>query len=186
MGTCKLFKLCFLTTFAIIALGTAAQPTLAASDEEIIKSAMSAAPEAVAKNATIYDVGADGKMRTVREGTNGWWCMADTPSSPGPDPMCGDANSMEWAMAWIEKREPPKGKIGFMYMLEGGSDASNTDPYATGPTESNNWISTGPHVMIVNAGESMSGYPSDPKPDTSKPYVMWPGTPYAHLMIPVK
>jgi len=176
----------FLLSMLLITGGTATQPVLAASDEEIIKSAMSAAPEAVSKDAAIYDVGADGKMRTVREGTNGWWCMADTPSSPGPDPMCGDANSMEWAMAWIEKREPPKGKVGFMYMLAGGSDASNTDPYAMAPTETNNWISTGPHVMIVNASDMMSGYPSDPKPDTSKPYVMWPGTPYAHLMIPVK
>jgi hypothetical protein len=177
----------FLLSTLLIAGGAAAtQPALAASDEEIIKSAMSAAPEAVAKDAAIYDVSADGKMRTVREGTNGWWCMADTPATPGPDPMCGDANSMEWAMAWVEKREPPKGKIGFIYMLAGGSDASNTDPYATAPTETNNWIQTGSHVMIVNAGDMVSGYPTDPKPDTSKPYVMWHGTPYAHLMIPVK
>jgi hypothetical protein len=25
-----------------------------------------------------------------------------------------------------------------------------------------------------------------PTPDTSRPYVMWAGTPYAHLMIPVR
>jgi hypothetical protein len=48
--------------------------------------------------------------------------------------MCGDANAMEWAMAWIGKKDPPKGKVGFMYMLAGGTDASNTDPYATAPT----------------------------------------------------
>ena len=64
--------------------------------------------------ATIYAVGADGAMRTVREGTNGFWCMPDSPATPGPDPMCGDANAMEWAMAWIGKTEPPKGKVGFM------------------------------------------------------------------------
>jgi hypothetical protein len=93
---------------------------------------------------------------------------------------------MQWAMAWMEKREPDKGKVGFMYMLSGGVDASNTDPYATGPTETNNWITTGPHVMIVGAGDMMTGYPTDPKPNTSAPYVMWHGTPYAHLMIPVK
>lgn len=40
--------------------------------------------------------------------------------------------------------------------------------------------------MIVNAMDMMQGYPADPKPDTSRPYVMWAGTPYAHLMIPVK
>src|SRR3712207_7449790 len=41
----------------------------------------------------------------------------DSPATPGPDPMCGDANAMEWAMAWIGKQEPPAGKVGFIYML---------------------------------------------------------------------
>lgn len=176
--------------FALIAASligfSAAGAAHAASDEELIKSAMSAAPDSVAKDATIIEITADGKMRTLREGKNGWWCMPDTPSTPGPDPMCGDQNAKEWAMAWMEKGEPPKGKVGFIYMLAGGTDASNTDPYAAGPTESNNWITTGPHVMIVGAGEMMAGYPTDPKPNTSAPYVMWHGTPYAHLMIPVK
>jgi hypothetical protein len=44
-----------------------------------------------------------------------------------------------------------------------------------------------PHIMIVNFGDSMSGYPDmQPKPDTTQPYVMWGGTPYAHLMVPVQ
>jgi hypothetical protein len=38
----------------------------------------------------------------------------------------------------------------------------------------------------VNAGSQMAGYPEDADPDTSVPYVMWSGTPYAHLMIPVQ
>jgi len=78
------------------------------------------------------------------------------------------------------------GKVGFMYMLEGGTDASNTDPYATAPAEANNWIKTGPHVMVVNAMDLMTGYPTSPTPDTAQPYVMWAGTPYAHLMLPIK
>jgi hypothetical protein len=32
----------------------------------------------------------------------------------------------------------------------------------------------------------MAGYPTSADPDTTKPYVMWAGTPYAHLMIPMK
>ena len=31
-----------------------------------------------------------------------------------------------------------------------------------------------------------SGSPTGPRPDTSRPYVMWAGTPYAHLMIHVR
>ena len=42
--------------------------------------------------------------------------------------MCADRNAME--EAWLSKKEPPKNKVGFMYMLAGGTDASNTDPYA--------------------------------------------------------
>ncbi|MCY1127097.1 hypothetical protein OU426_09535 [Frigidibacter sp. RF13] len=159
---------------------------VAQDDAALIASAESAAPQAISGDAAIYAVGEDGQMRTVREGTNGWWCMPDSPATPGPDPMCGDANAMEWAMAWIGKTEPPKGKVGFMYMLEGGTDASNTDPYATEPTGENAWIQTGPHVMVMNAVDMMAGYPTDANPDTTKPYVMWAGTPYQHLMVPIQ
>ena len=152
----------------------------------LIKSAESAAPAAISSGAAIYGMDDKGNMMTLREGNNGWWCMPDSPATPGPDPMCGDANAMEWAMAWIGKTEPPKGKVGFMYMLEGGTDASNTDPYAAAPTEGNNWIKTGPHVMIMNATDMMAGYPAEANPDTTRPYVMWPGTPYAHLMVPIQ
>ena len=155
-------------------------------DEDVIKSAESAAPPALAAGATIYGFDESGMMMTVREGKNGWWCMADNPTSPGPDPMCGDANALEWAQAWMGKTDPPAGKVGFMYMLAGGSDGSNTDPYATAPDAGNHWVETGPHVMVLNATTMMAGYPDAADPDTSKPYIMWPGTPYAHLMIPVQ
>lgn len=170
----------------ILALTGAALPAVAQEAADMIKSAESAAPAAVAAGATIHGFDESGAMTTLREGTNGWWCMPDNPVTPGPDPMCGDANAMEWVMAWINKAEPPADRIGFIYMLAGGTDASNTDPYAAGPAEGNNWIKTGPHVMIVNAGDAMSGYSEEPSPDTTMPYVMWAGTPYAHLMIPVE
>ncbi len=156
------------------------------SDDEIIKSAMSAAPEAIGKGAKIIDVGADGKIRVVRQGTNQFTCMADNPNTPGPDPMCADRNAMEWVEAWLNKKEPPKNKVGFMYMLSGGTDASNTDPYAQKPEANNNWVETGPHVMIVGAKGLLDAYPRNAKPDTKVPYVMWPDTPYEHLMIPVR
>jgi hypothetical protein len=46
---------------------------------------------------------------------------------------------------------------------------------------------TGPHVMVVGADASFyDNYPKGEDPDTSNPYVMWAGTPYQHLMAPVK
>jgi hypothetical protein len=163
----------------------AAAPAASAGDQKLIASAMKAAPTAVSKNAAVIAIGAGGKMRTLREGANGFTCMADNPETPGPDPMCGDKNAMEWIDAWVAHKNPPD-KIGFMYMLSGGTDASNTDPYATKPDAKNHWVSTGPHVMIVGPGARALGYPRDADPNTKEPYVMWAGTPYEHVMIPVK
>lgn len=175
------------SALAVVALAaTVAAPVLAQDDAALIAQAESAAPPAVAAAATIHGFDASGAMTTLREGTNGWWCLPDDPNTPGVDPMCGDANALEWVAAWAGRTEPPPGKPGFIYMLNEGSDASNTDPFATGPEEGNNWITTGPHVMIMNAPEMLGGYPDDAVPDTSQPYVMWAGTPYAHLMIPVE
>jgi hypothetical protein len=88
-------------------------PSGKVTDDELIKSAMSAAPEAIGKDATIIDVGSDGKIRVVRQGSNQFTCMADNPNTPGPDPMCADRNAMEWVDAWLNKKEPPKNKVGF-------------------------------------------------------------------------
>ena len=166
------------------AKSAAAKP---ADDAKLIASAMSAAPPAVGRHATIVAIGADGTMRTLRTGTNGFTCMPDNPETPGPDPMCGDAASMAWIHALVDHKPPPAGKIGLMYMLAGGSDASNTDPYAAKPTASNHWIKTGAHVMIVGADASFyDAYPKGADPDTKVPYVMWAGTPYQHLMVPIK
>jgi len=161
-------------------------PTTAAvatPETDPVKSAMSAAPAAVGEKAAIVQAGADGAMKTLREGSNGFTCMPDNPATPGPDPMCMDGNAMKWAMAWIGHKPPPTDVPGVMYMLEGGTDASNVDPYSTKPDK--DWIKTGPHVMVVGSKALLAGYPSGPQPDTRAPYVMWAGTPYAHLMLPV-
>jgi hypothetical protein len=74
-----------------------------------------------------------------------------------------------------------------MYMLRGDGGASNTDPYSMKEEPGNNWIKTGSHVMIVGSGAKMlDGYPREAKADPTKPYVMWPGTAYEHLMLPVR
>jgi hypothetical protein len=155
------------------------------SDADLIKLALSAAPPAVAKDATVVFIDHQGKSRVLQKGTGTFTCL---PGHLGadPDPMCGDKNAMEWAKAWMQHKKLPANKVGFMYMLQGDSGASNTDPYATKETAGNNWIKTGPHVMIVGSGAKMlQGYPRSARPDPTQPYVMWPGTPYEHLMLPV-
>jgi hypothetical protein len=152
------------------------------TDAELIAKLSTAAPPDLVKDATILQMGANGETKTIREGTNGWTCM-----DPGTEPMCADKGAMEWVKAWQSKGPAPE-KLGFIYMLRGDNGASNTDPYATGETADNNWIKTGPHVMIVGAQAKamMQNYPRTAKADPDRPYVMWPGTPYEHLMLPVK
>ena len=113
------------------------------SDEELIKLALSAAPEAVTKDATVITVGTDGKTRTLRQGSGQWTCMPGHTDRADPDPMCGDKNAMEWAAAWMGHKDPPANKVGFMYMLRGDGGASNTDPYSMKEEPGNNWIKTG-------------------------------------------
>lgn len=183
-----------LTCAAVLALvvpgygfAQTATATAPMSDDEMIKLALSAAPPAIAKDATVVAMGADHSMRTLRQGSSQWTCMPGHMRASDPDPMCGDKNAMEWAHAWMSHQQPPANKVGFMYMLRGDGGASNTDPFATKETPDNNWVKTGSHVMIVGSGAKMlDGYPREAKADPTKPYVMWPGTEYEHLMMPVK
>jgi len=180
-------RLTLAATLLAVAGGVQAADKKPPTDAQMIASAMRAAPAHVAKSATIVAMGADGKMRTLRQGSNGFTCMPDSPETPGPDPMCMDKNALAWANAWITHEPPPPGKLGLMYMLQGGTDASNTDPFAKKPDAGNHWIKTGPHFMIVGANQDFyDAYPKDADPDTSVPYVMWAGTPYQHLMAPIK
>ena len=57
------------------------------------------------------------------------------------------------------------------------------------PAAGQDWLITGPHVMIFNLPQRPGGYPAHKHAemkDTSQPYIMYPGTPYEHVMIPVQ
>ena len=150
-----------------------------------IASALSAAPTEIGAKATVGEMSADGKMTTLKAGANGWLCMPDNPVTPGPDPMCADKVAQDWLNAYMAKKPVEIKQIGIVYMLLGGTDASNTDPYATKPTSSNQWVRTPSHVMVLPPDPKMlESYPSEPSVGT--PYVMWRNTPYAHLMVPVR
>jgi len=175
-----------LTALAVAAVGN--MPAHAADNDALMKNAMSAAPEGVAKNATIMISDGKGGMITLKKGTNGFTCMPDNPNTPTNDPMCADENSMLWIQAKMTHAQPPEGKVGITYMLQGDSVASNINPYATTPPAGGKWLTDGPHMMIFNTKVLLDAYPHavTETPDTTQPYVMFAGTPYAHLMIPVK
>jgi hypothetical protein len=143
-----------------------------------IENAMSAAPPAISAAATILDNAFDdgGKFLVLREGSNGWFCFPDIPSSPGNDPQCYDQTWLDWNYAFFAGEEPEVMMPGLAYMLQGGSDASNTDPLATEPAEGEAWVSSPPHVMIVLPGTlDPSVFSTDHH--AGGPYIMWAGTP---------
>lgn len=159
----------------------AAAPVLAQADRDaLIRNALSAAPAAIADSATVQD----DKGTVLRKGSNGWICMPDNPAQANNAPMCLDQPWMEFIEALMSKRAPTLRSIGVGYMLQGDMPVSNTDPFATGPTANNQWIeNSGPHIMMVFPDPAMlSRFSSDHR--TGGPWVMWQGTPYAHLMIP--
>jgi hypothetical protein len=173
---------CSIATAAFVTSASAAEfptPEVPKSEPEYIAKVKTAAPASIVNEATIIMMQEKGDVKTLQTGSNGFTCFVD----PEGTPWCADANAMEWRKAVGEKKAPPA-KTGFVYMMAGDTGTSNHDPYAT---DKSHWVQTGPHVMIVGtaAREMASIYPRTMDPDPSQAYVMYPGTPYEHLMLPV-
>ena len=140
---------------------------------------MSAGPTDFARSARIVDTDAQGNMVVLREGSNGFTCMPGNPKVIGEPPMCADAASMQWVADFKAHKPKPTNTVpGITYMLAGATQRSDSDPY----DKTSEAITVGPHWMIM--------WPFDPKttglPTTHKPtgaYVMWTGSPYAHLHV---
>jgi hypothetical protein len=163
-----------------------AGPTMTKAQK--IANAMTAAPASVSGKATILDWPAkEGDAPAVlRAGTNGWTCFPDMADSKGNDPMCIDQAWMSWVEGYMAHKPPVVPRVGLAYMIApGGAWLSSTDPFATGPTPTNQWGLDGPHLMVLLPDtKALEGLPTDR--NSGGPYVMWPGTPYAHIMAPVK
>jgi hypothetical protein len=177
-------------TFPLSAIAQQVAQQANRTTDQKIADALSAAPASVSGNATVMDwpMATGGPMQQLRAGTNGWVCYPTTPivyaNGARRDAMCVDPEFQGWANAWMGKTAPAARRAGIAYMLQGDAGASNVDPYATAPTSSNDWVMTGPHVMvIVPDPSSLDGMPADAK--NGGPWVMWKGTPYAHIMVPL-
>ena len=147
--------------------------------QEKIARAMSAGPDNISESARIIDTDAQGNKVILREGSSGLTCMPGNPNVVGEPPMCVDAASMQWfADAKAHKPKPTNTVPGITYMLAGATQRSDSDPNDMTSMP----IDVGPHWMIM--------WPFDPKatglPVTHKDtgaYIMWAGSPYAHLHI---
>lgn len=153
------------------------------SQKELIKLALSAAPEHISKDATVMVPGADGKMVEAKKGTNGFTCIPDVDGMPVPDPICYDEQSGKWINDLMSGAPNPTNTApGVAYMARGGwhfeKDGKILMKNEAGATP----IEEPPHWMLLWPLDSKtSGIPS--MPNKLGAYVMWDGTPYAHLMV---
>lgn len=163
----------------LLAAVAALLSTSANADETDLKSAISAGPASLTKNATIRRW--DGKV--LRPGTNGWTCLPDMPGNGGIDPWCVDASWQNLLDALKNKKAPTYSKVGIAYMLAGDAPISNIKP--SGKKEDGDWVEgLKAHLMIlVPDHKTFDNISTDP--NNGGPWIMWPNTAYAHIMVPV-
>ena len=122
------------------------------------------------------------KFVVLRDGSNGWYCSPDALETPGPDPWCYDQTWLDWVYAFLAGEEPNIAVPGLAYKLQGSSDASNTNPFATEPAAGEEWMTTPPLVKIILPGElDQAAFSTDHH--SGEPWIMWAGLP-RHLMMP--
>lgn len=176
-------RLCRAAPFMMAMVLAVPGAAMAAEEDKqaLIESALSGAPPMIAATATVKDAAGN----VLKEGTGSYTCIPR--EEAGVAPICVEK---AWE-AWIDARKNGKPflapGVGIAYMLAGDAPdggASNTDPQAEAPTKHNHWVVEGPHLMIlVPDATALDGLPDDPT--SGAPYVMWKGTPYAHIMAPV-
>ena len=151
------------------------------SEQEIINIAMSAAPTNVSSKATIID----SKGKVLREGSNGWTCMPGTPPNDNVNPMCVDSAWQKWLKAYMEKTpyNSENEAFGTSYMLVGDIAVDNDDPDNLDKSKGT-WVAEGPHLMLLMPESLMSNLPTDPY--AGGPYVMWKGSEFVHVMVPLE
>lgn len=171
-------KLSLAMVISLFAISTGAQET---NTQEMIEEALSAAHPEIAAGAAVMDW----KGNVLRGGYTDWICY---PTPPGRGmakcPMCLDKTWRDLVAARVAKADFKPKTVGIAYMLAGDCPVSNTDPSAEGPTKDNQWINAeGPHLMVILPDAAgLEGLSTDPY--SGKPYVMWKGSPYAHIMVP--
>lgn len=169
---------------AIVSMMTAismAGHAMAQDVDAMIKDALMAAPESIAKSASIMSH--DGKV--LRKGNNGFTCFPGVSGAAGP--MCLDQAWLAFGGSWMAgKKDFKNNAFGIGYMLAGDRDggASNINPFDKSPTADNQWVSEGPHLMII-VPDNVALADQSMEANNGGPYVMWKGTNYEHLMVPI-
>lgn len=177
-----------------LATGSSLSPSFTAAREDImresrtsedaiknekIRRAMLAGPAVITKDATVAEMDREGNLTVLRPGTNDWVCVPGNQNVVGSADMCIDPVGMVWLKDLMARKPKPTNTTpGLIYMLNGATQHSFTDPFdRTSPA-----IPIGPHWMIL--------WPFDPKAAglssvmrDAGTMVMFAGTPWAHLHV---
>lgn len=153
------------------------------SKEELVKLTLSAAPTNIAKDASVMIPGKDGKMVEAKKGTNGFTCFPDVSGQPVPDPICSDPAASQWVSDLMSGAPKPTNTVpGISYMARGGWHFEKDGKIVMKNEPGAKLVKEPPHWMVLWPFDSKaSGLPTLPGPLGT--YVMWDGTPYAHLMV---
>jgi len=146
---------------------------------EKIRRAMLSGPSVITKDATVAEMDGLGNMTVLRPGTNAWVCVPGNQNVIGATDMCIDPMGMVWLKdIMARKPKPTNSTPGLIYMLNGATQHSFTDPFdRTSPP-----IPIGPHWMILWPFDAKAAGLSTVMRDAGA-MVMFAGTPYAHLHI---
>ncbi len=146
---------------------------------ERIRRAMLSGPSVITKDATVAEMDRQGNMTVLRPGTNEWVCVPGNQDVIGQTDMCIDPMGMVWLKDLMaHKPKPTNATPGLIYMLNGATQHSYTDPFdRTSPA-----IPIGPHWMVLWPFDAKAAGLSTVMRDAGT-MVMFAGTPYAHLHI---
>ena len=165
------------------AAAPAPTPAPVMSDAQFITAAEGAAPATISGKAAIVRIDAAKKATTeVRAGTNGFTCSLIPDESNAP--FCADKNGWAWmSAAFTGQPNPPNTVPGIAYMGKGGlhfETPTGDIVMMAGPGTKT--VAEPPHWMLLSAIDpATSGLPT--KPNAGGAYIMFAGTPYAHVMI---
>jgi len=144
-----------------------------------IRRALLSGPYSITREATVAELDAQGKMTVLRPGSNQWVCVPGNENIIGQADMCVDPMGMRWFLdVMAGKPKPSNAEPGLIYMLNGATQHSYTDPFdRTSPA-----IPIGPHWMIIWPFDArVAGLPTVMR--DAGTMVMFAGTPYAHLHV---
>jgi hypothetical protein len=179
------FSVIIATAFGIGSLGAdeGKMHKKAMSKDEMVRLALSAAPPHIAKEAGVMIPGEDGKMVEAKKGSNGFTCIPDIGDTPKLDPICMDEAVNQWVGSMMNNEPKPANTVpGVSYMAKGGQHWEKDGKILMNEEPGAKLVDEPPHWMIMWPFDSKaSGLPTGPNPGGV--YIMFDGSPYAHLMI---